>query len=438
MWLKRLQLALIHTAVAIALVPFGSLLNRVMIVEMGIAATVYTILFVLPYVFSPIQIAIGSYADRHPILGLRRTPYIVIGLSLCLSGVFLAPFVVSLIASQGWTALTIILAVLIFGAWGMGFNFASVSYLSLASELDEIGRSHTIAYMFFVMIIGIIITGIALGRIVEVYSFAALQRAFWSVGIVALIMGVLGLIRLEPRSSNIPTEQRYSIGEMYGAVTRNPQARLFFIYIILLLAAILGQDVLLEPFGAHAFDLPVDVTVRFNSIWGTCMLITLVLAGFIQRRISKLGVARIGAWGALIGFLLIAISGFTHSLSIFYTGLALHGLGTGLSTVSNLSLMLDMTTPQNVGLFIGAWGMANALSRLAGPLMSAVVRDVSDAAIGTNVLPYVVVFLLEALFLFISLLILGRIDVRAFQTASAAANGSLIEHAALMGEASGD
>src|SRR5688572_29652112 len=127
MWLKRLQLALIHTAVAIALVPFGSLLNRVMIVEMGIAATAYTILFVLPYVFSPIQIAIGSYADRHPIFGLRRTPYIVIGLILCLVGVFLAPFVVSQIASQGWTLPTIILSILIFGAWGMGFNFASVS-----------------------------------------------------------------------------------------------------------------------------------------------------------------------------------------------------------------------------------------------------------------------------------------------------------------------
>lgn len=438
MWLKRLQLALIHTAVAIALVPFGSLLNRVMIIEMGIAATAYTILFVLPYVFSPIQIAIGSYADRHPILGLRRTPYIVIGLALCLGGVFLAPFVVNQIATHGWTAITIIISVLIFGAWGMGFNFASVSYLSLASEIDEKGRSRTIAYMFFVMIIGIIITSIALGRIVETYSFAALQRAFWSVGGVALIMSVLGLIRLEPRSNQSVTEQRYTLAEMYGSVTSNPQARLFFVYIILLLAAILGQDVLLEPFGAQAFGFPIDVTTRFNSIWGTCMLITLVLAGFLQRRIGKLGVAHIGAWGALIGFLMIALSGFVQNTALFYGGLALHGLGTGLSTVSNLSLMLDMTTPQNVGLFIGAWGMANALSRLIGPLMSAIVRDISDAAVGSAILPYIVVFLLEALFLFISLIILGRIDVRAFQTASSTPSESLIERAALMGEAGGD
>src|SRR5687767_11207860 len=102
MWLKRLQLALIHTAVAIALVPFGSLLNRVMIYDMGIAKTAYTGLFVLPYLFSPVQIAIGSYADRHPILGLRRTPYIVVGLVLCIGGLFLTPSVVQLIASQGW------------------------------------------------------------------------------------------------------------------------------------------------------------------------------------------------------------------------------------------------------------------------------------------------------------------------------------------------
>ena len=85
--LKRLQLGLLHVAVAMTLVPINSTLNRVMIHELAISATLVAALASLPYLFSPLQVAIGSYSDRHPIFGLRRTPYIFLGLILCVAGV---------------------------------------------------------------------------------------------------------------------------------------------------------------------------------------------------------------------------------------------------------------------------------------------------------------------------------------------------------------
>src|SRR4030066_952338 len=91
LFLKRLQLGLIHVAVAMTLVPINSTLNRVMIKELAISATVVAILASLPYLFSPIQVAIGAYSDRHPIFGLRRTPYILAGLILCVIGVIVSP-----------------------------------------------------------------------------------------------------------------------------------------------------------------------------------------------------------------------------------------------------------------------------------------------------------------------------------------------------------
>ena len=91
MFRKRIQLALIHLAVAMTLVPINSTLNRVMIKEMAISATLVAILASLPYLFSPLQVVIGSYSDRHPWLGYRRTPYIALGLVLCVLGVILAP-----------------------------------------------------------------------------------------------------------------------------------------------------------------------------------------------------------------------------------------------------------------------------------------------------------------------------------------------------------
>ena len=91
MLLKRLQLGLIHAAVAMTLVPINSTLNRVMIKELALSATLVAVLASLPYLFSPIQVAIGSYSDRHPLFGLRRTPYILLGLLFCVCLLYTSP-----------------------------------------------------------------------------------------------------------------------------------------------------------------------------------------------------------------------------------------------------------------------------------------------------------------------------------------------------------
>src|SRR5262245_28429790 len=100
MLLKRLQLGLIHVAVAMTLVPITSTLNRVMITELGIAATLVAILASAPYLVSPLQVAIGSFSDRHPLFGLRRTPYILLGLVLCVIGLVVSPQVAFLMTDQ--------------------------------------------------------------------------------------------------------------------------------------------------------------------------------------------------------------------------------------------------------------------------------------------------------------------------------------------------
>jgi len=416
MFLKRFQLGLIHVAVAMTLVPINSTLNRVMIKELAISATIVAILASLPYLFSPIQVAIGSYSDRHPIFGFRRTPYILVGLILCVLGVIVSPQVAFLMAKN--FPLGLLTGLLAFGAWGMGYNLSAVSYLSLASELSgENGRGKTIATMWFMMITSIILTAIGLSRMVDPYTPEALIRAFGYVAVSALILGLLGLIKLEPRSSvsSSISAEAYTLKQMTSAITANPVARVFFIYLLLLLAAILGQDVLLEPFGAEAFGLTVTQTTRITSIWGTFVLLAIIVAGFLEGRASKRLVAQLGNTGALLGFVVIVISGILLSKHVFYTGITLLGIGTGLSTVANLSLMFDLTVPGMVGLYIGAWGFSNALSRLTGSILGGVVRDVVTQATGAALSGYLVVFSIEALMLFIAAIMLYRIDVNAFQ-----------------------
>lgn len=434
MFIKRLQLGLIHVAVAMTLVPINSTLNRVMIKELAISATLVAVLASLPYLFSPIQVAIGSYSDRHPIFGYRRAPYILAGLFLCVAGLIASPYIAFLMAEN--LTIGVLAGVFAFGAWGMGYNLSSVSYLSLATELSgEDGRGKTIATMWFMMIVSIIGTAIGLGRMVDPYTPEALIRAFYYIAGSALILGLLGLIRLEPRSgifSPASQSETYTVRQMSSAILSNPLARTFFVYLLLLLAAILGQDVLLEPFGAEAFGMTVTQTTRITSIWGTFVLIAIIIAGLLEGRAAKKSVAQAGNLGALAGFIVIVISGLLASRSIFYTGVTLLGLGTGLSTVANLSLMFDFTVPGMVGLYIGAWGFSNALSRLVGSILGGVLRDAVDQITGQALTGYLVVFTVEGLMLLVAAIMLMRLDVKKFQ--KGAQEPSFMEKVALAAE----
>lgn len=434
MFLKRLQLALIHTAVAMTLVPLMGTLNRVMIFDFGLSKTVFTLLAIFPYVFSPIQVAIGSYADRHPILGYRRTPHILLGLILCAAGLGLSAFMVSVI--QANYTLGILIGLLAFFLWGMGYHFAAVSYFSLASEISgEKGRGTTIAIMFFVMVLGIITASQTVSHIATDATFASLSRAFWIIAASALILGVFGLIKLEPRFNNstIGTSSKtHTLREMYAVITANPVARVFFIYLLLLLAAILGQDVLLEPFGAQAFGMSIAETSRIVSYSQLLTLVAFFVAGFMEGRVAKKKIAQMGNIFAILGFLLIVVSGITRSLSIFYIGIMALGFGTGIATVANLSLMYNLTVREEVGLYIGAWGFSNGLSRGVGLLMAGVVADFATKITGNSLSGYLLVFGLEALMMFFAAMMLSRIDVGVFH--QKAHDPAFVEKVAMVAE----
>ena len=429
---KNIRLGLLHVAIAMTFVLINSVLNRIMIHDLNILASVVAVLVVLPYVLSPAQVWIGQYSDTHPLFGYRRTPYIALGTLLAISGAALAPHAALALARE--PLIGVPLAILLFGMWGFGYNLAVVAYLSLASDMStEQQRSRTVAIMWFMMIASVIVTAIVVGRALEPYSEERLFTVFLETGGVALALAFVGLIGLEPRRTTA-TVQQSRAGQMAAirAIISNPQARFFFVYLIMLLAAILGQDVLLEPFGAKAFGMNVKETTQLTAMWGGATLTALLLYGAVLSRwVSKKRGAMIGGSIAATGFLLIALSGMLAIEAIFIPGILLLGFGTGIATTTNLALMLDMTTAEQVGLFIGAWGVADAIARGVGTLLGGVMRDVIAHMSGSAVSGYVSVFLIEAMLLGISLVLLQRIDVTAFRSRQP----SLTELVAITGDA---
>ena len=178
--------------------------------------------------------------------------------------------------------------------------------------------------------------------------------------------------------------------------------------------------------------MTVQETTRITSIWGTFVLLALILTGFLETRQDKHRIAAWGGWGAFLGFGLITLSGILQNQAWFYAGVLFLGVGTGVSTVTNLSLMLDMTMVGQVGLFIGAWGMANAISRLIGSILGGAGRDIISRLTGDPVLGYIVVFGVMALFMLASLVMLRKINVNEFQQRTE--QSSIIERAAIAGD----
>lgn len=417
-WKKVAQLSLVHVGVSVTVVPVTSTLNRIMIADMNLSALLVGTLVALPYLLSPLQVVIGHWADRHPLWGRHRSPWIVLGGLMAAFGSYLTPHAVYLMAQH--YGLGLLAAVGSFVVWGMGVNIASVSYLSLVSELtDESSnwRTRAVSIMWTAMILSTIVTAIGLSILLEPYSEAALYTAFGAVWLVACFCVLVGAASLEPAAvaGSQPQHRADNPLVAFRVLAHNPTAHRFFVYLLVVLVSIHAQDVLLEPFGAEALALPVAMTSRLTSIWGVGLFLTLLGGLPLVRRWGKKPSANVGALVTALAFALIIATGVAGQSSLFMATVFLLGLGGGLMTVSNLSFMLDMTVPQAAGLYMGAWGVANFAGQAVGNIISGLVRDLLYWLTGNAILGYITVFGLEILGLLAAVWLLRTISVEQFR-----------------------
>ncbi len=418
-WKKVIQLTLIHIGIALTAVPISGTLNRIMIVEMQLSALLVSVLVSSQNLFSPIQVFMGAWADKHPIGGRHRAPWILLGGLMATCGSYLTPHLVDWIPGGGLWGLLIAFAA--FAIWGIGVNLASVSYLSLLSELsaeNESWRSNTISIMWTAMILSAIFAGISISRLLEPYSEAALYMVFGAIWIISTAFVLIGVIGVEPRRAvgqRVKSDAQGMLASM-SVLTNNPSAKRFFVYLLLVLIGVRAQDVLLEPYGGDVMHLSISTTSRLESIWGVGVFITLIGGLWLMRRIGKRAVANLGAYLSALAFLLIILCGVLQLERWFTPVVLLLGLGGGLMTISNLSFMLEMIVPEAAGLYIGAWGVANFAGQAIGNIGSGFLRDLMLTLSGSPLLGYATVFGLEAISLLFAVWYFRGIHVDQFRS----------------------
>jgi BCD family chlorophyll transporter-like MFS transporter len=196
----------------------------------------------------------------------------------------------------------------------------------------------------------------------------------------------------------------------------NSQARWFGAFLFVSLFSYFMQDVLLEPFGGEVFALSAAATTRFNAYMGVGVVAGMLSGGMWL--IPRQGKRRITAVGILImifSFVSLAGSAIFSMVAALPMIILLLGLGAGFFTVGGVALMMDMTSRENTGLFVGAWTLIQALAKGPTAIAGGAIQSTFVALGGSPAQAYAGVFLLEATGLVLGLLCLRQIAVERFR-----------------------
>jgi BCD family chlorophyll transporter-like MFS transporter len=166
-WVGIVRLGLVQTALGAIVVMTTSTLNRVMTIELSLAASVPGALIALHYAAQVLRPRWGHGSD----VGGRRTPWIVGGMAVLAAGGLLAALGTALAATDRTAGLS--LAVLAFLMIGVGVGAAGTSLLALLAErVDERRRPAAAAIVWIMMILGFVVTAGIAGRMLDPFTLA--------------------------------------------------------------------------------------------------------------------------------------------------------------------------------------------------------------------------------------------------------------------------
>jgi len=404
---NHLRLAAFPLAYGLSGVLIGGTLNRVMIAELDVPATLVAALFAIPLLLSPLRLWFGHRSDGHPLFGRRREPYLLLGAAIIGGGVV----AIAEVTRQHPTHLPTFLAagVAAFLLYGLGRNLAHNSYQALVAEKftgHRRGRAMTLYEV--ATLLGAVAGAGFIGKSMEHYDPARLLPV---AGGVALAVVLLTLVAAPGQETGLAAEARADRvrAKPFAAVLRDyvfadPQVRRLFVVVICTFTGTLAQDVLLEPYGALVLDLSVGQTTRLTMFWGLGVLAAMLLSGLLLLRwLGALRLMRIGLVLSILVFSGVGVVGLAGAPDAFRWLVLALGFCAGLTGAGMLASVVEFTTPERAGLLMGVWGMANMVGHAVGSLMGGAIVDTMRLATGSALTAYTTLFAFEVALLIVAL-----------------------------------
>jgi len=449
--LTMFRLGLFQMGLGMMSVLIFGVLNRVLIRELEVPATLGTIILALTLFVSPARIWFGQMSDSKPLWGYHRTGYVWIGAaSLAILSVLVVQVMWQVgdsLKAAGWTTQTYAwtgLLALLFALYGLAVSACSTPFATLLVDVsDEDNRSKLVGIDWSMLIGGTIVGAITIGILLKNLTLNSsiellqvqINRLFL---IVPLVMFGLAFVstwgvekkysRYTSRSTLVNQEEKITLNRAWRILTASRQTRLFFTFLVLMTLGLFMQDPILENYGGDVFKMEIGKTATLNAFWGTGTLMGLSLSGFLLvPRLGKRKTARLGCLLVIFSLVWVILSGFTHDPKQLQIALLIFGVASGVATTGALTLMLDLTAAETAGTFIGAWGLAQALAKGVATVTGGAVFDTAKKLFTNLVLAYGVVFVVQAVCMALAVWFLTRVNVQEFRTNAREAIATVIQ-----------
>ena len=408
---RLLRLSLFQVTVGMALVLLVGTLNRVMIVELSVPATIVAGMLALPLIFAPFRTVIGYRSDTHrSALGWRRVPFIWKGTLYQFGGFAVMPFALLVLSGYGeaieaprWIGLSS--AALAFLLVGAGVHMVQTVGLALATDLVvEEDHPKVVGLMYVMLLLGMVVSALIYGLLLENYSPGRLIQVIQGSAVLTVALNLFALWKQESRDRDrarqMEDARHVAFREAWTSHIARPGA-LRLLYMIGIGTFGFGMaDVLLEPYGGQALGFSVAETTKL-----TALLAGGTLTGFAMasRALGRGGEpVRLAASGALVGmpgFAAIILSSSFGGPLLFIAGTLATGLGAGLFGHATLTATIRGAPKDQIGLSLGTWGAVQATCAGLGVALAGVTRDVLVSLSAFSGLkahaPYNVVFTVE-------------------------------------------
>lgn len=425
---RILRLSLFQVSVGMAMVLLQGTLNRVMVVELAVPASLVGLMLALPLVFAPLRALIGHRSDyHHSAFGLRRIPYIWLGSMMQFGGFAMMPFALLLLAdvNNQFNVLGQFGAALAFLLVGAGLHTTQTAGLALATDLSPPEkRPRVVALLYVTLLAAWAGSSLLFGKLLTNFSNELLIQVIQGVALATIILNVVALWKQEAidqqRAANpVP---RPPFMETWRKFTRGGRASRLLVVVGLGTLGFTMQDILLEPYGGQILGLSVSQTTALNAIWAVGSLLAFVLAARLMGRGSE--PYRIAAIGALIGilaFVAVILSAPLDATWLYRAGAGLIGFGGGLFMVATLTAAMALAEGGFSGLALGAWGAVQATAMGVAFAAGGILRDVVMGMANRGVfgedlawpgLGYDVVYALEILLLIGTLVVILPLVLR--------------------------
>ncbi|HEU0045650.1 BCD family MFS transporter [Sphingomonas sp.] len=384
---RLLRLSLFQISVGMAAVLLTGTLNRVMIVELGMAASLVAAMVSLPLLFAPLRALIGFRSDTHrSLLGWKRVPYIWFGTLLQFGGLAVLPFALLVMTGTGDGPALVghIGAALGFLLVGAGMHTTQTAGLALATDLaTEETRPRVVALLYVMLLVGMMVSALVIGRALADFTPTKLVQIIQGAAVLTMALNLIALWKQETRNraATAPSAAHPTFGATWATFIARPRTLRLLVAVGLGSAAFSMQDVLLEPYGGQILGLSVGATTSLTALWAFGMLAGFVWAGRqLADGADPHRLAGFGGVAGIIAFLCVLFAGPLQLTALLTVGATCIGVGAGLFAVGTLTAAMKMSDEGNAGLALGAWGAVQASAAGVAIIIGALTRDAISAA----------------------------------------------------------